>query len=512
MNHLLKIAKRKLWIKAIGESVQWLFLILMGLAFSWGIAARFVTIPYLFEKISWSWGFFIISWLIYLVGTKRPTNEQAAHLFDQLFLGDYVTTALEFKEDQSAVAVIQRKEAIEKMNNHLPELKGKKMIRWHSTILSSATIMMVFLGLSFLYPTDALQNAKMLEKDLQIAEKAKDEVNEIEKDEELPKEAKEELEKLQKEIEKLRTSEEIKERLLKSEEEINQLRKEVSFNQQKVNEFISSLENFGSEKLKKAIEEGNNEEAVKELQKMMDDLMKSEEGEQLLESLAQNLGADMNSSQLSQALSEQLQELMNNVSNLENLQTALQQAASNLQGEMMAAGLTNTGSLSFASGGTNAGGGGGSSSGSGGGSPDSSGNSSSSNGESSGNSDGNGNGSNSGSGNGSGSGSGSGTGTGNGTGSGAGMGEGSRQLLTVPQNLDGETEPLQPTAPNGDGPSTYQIMGNSPIISGNSQDYEAILGQYEAAYRNSLDRQDLPDYLEVMIQQYFTDLQQGQGE
>lgn len=132
------------------------------------------------------------------------------------------------------------------------------------------------------------------------------------------------------------------------------------------------------------------------------------------------------------------------------------------------------------------------------------------NGSGSGSGTGSGSGSISGSGSGAGSGSGSGSGTGSGSGSGlgggAGLGQGSRDLLTIPSGMEGETNIENDNGSLGKGTQGQQFEGNGPVIKGSIRRYSEVFGNYESSYRQSTDRYKLPADLEEIVKNYFTSI------
>ncbi|MEF2967066.1 phage tail tape measure protein [Paenibacillus sp. M1] len=112
-----------------------------------------------------------------------------------------------------------------------------------------------------------------------------------------------------------------------------------------------------------------------------------------------------------------------------------------------------------------------------------------------------------GSGSGSGTGSGTGFGQGQGQGSGAGLGSGGRTLVTTPRNLQGSGN-----VQNDGGPSTggsVQNGGESPIFDGVSRPYEEVYSDYAAEAKRSLDRKDLPQSMQSLVESYFTEIDPG---
>ncbi|GGN99461.1 hypothetical protein [Saccharibacillus kuerlensis] len=116
-----------------------------------------------------------------------------------------------------------------------------------------------------------------------------------------------------------------------------------------------------------------------------------------------------------------------------------------------------------------------------------------------------GSGSGQGQGQGSGSGSGSGSGgSGTGQGGGAGWGSGGRDLVTTPRELQGEGNIQSDSGPSSGGDK--QTGGVSPTIDGVSRPYEEVYGEYSTRAQESLDRSDLPQSVQGLVESYFTEI------
>ncbi|MFD1175227.1 phage tail tape measure protein [Paenibacillus puldeungensis] len=112
-------------------------------------------------------------------------------------------------------------------------------------------------------------------------------------------------------------------------------------------------------------------------------------------------------------------------------------------------------------------------------------------------------------GNGSGSGSGSGgegrgQGQGSGKGAGAGLGSGGRTLVTTPRDLKGGGNVKSDGGPTTGG--NVQKGGKSPVFDGVSRPYEEVYSDYAAEAKESLKRSDLPQSLQSLVENYFTEI------
>lgn len=125
-----------------------------------------------------------------------------------------------------------------------------------------------------------------------------------------------------------------------------------------------------------------------------------------------------------------------------------------------------------------------------------------------------GDGSGAGTGQGQGSGAGSGTGgrgqgagAGQGQGSGAGLGSGGRTLVTTPRSIQGGGRVETDGGPTTGG--SVQKGGKSPVLDGVSRPYEEVYSDYAAEAKRSLERKDLPQRMQGLVERYFTEIDPG---
>ncbi|WP_410770007.1 phage tail tape measure protein [Fontibacillus sp. BL9] len=120
---------------------------------------------------------------------------------------------------------------------------------------------------------------------------------------------------------------------------------------------------------------------------------------------------------------------------------------------------------------------------------------------------GNGNGNGSGSGSGQGQGQGTGQGQGQGQGAGAGLGSGGRTLVTTPRDPEGNGNVQVDGGPSTGG--SVQKGGESPVFDGVSRPYEEVYSDYAAEAKRSLERKDLPQSMQSLVENYFTEIDPG---
>ncbi|MNZ70786.1 hypothetical protein D3C78_891340 [compost metagenome] len=102
---------------------------------------------------------------------------------------------------------------------------------------------------------------------------------------------------------------------------------------------------------------------------------------------------------------------------------------------------------------------------------------------------------------------GQGAGQGSGTGPGAGLGSGGRTLITAPRDLKGSGNVQQDGGPSTGG--SVQKGGNSPIFDGVSRPYEEVYSDYATEAKRSLERSELPQSMQSLVENYFVEIDPG---
>lgn len=91
-------------------------------------------------------------------------------------------------------------------------------------------------------------------------------------------------------------------------------------------------------------------------------------------------------------------------------------------------------------------------------------------------------------------------------GSGASLGQGSRELLTIPNRLQGDTNVETDAGNIGEGQAGQQSEGTGPVLKGNIKPYSEVFESYEQAYRQSTERLELPADLGDIVKNYFSNI------
>ncbi|HEX7064597.1 MAG TPA: hypothetical protein VF199_05965 [Bacillales bacterium] len=530
----LKVMRRKLWLERAVSLFYIVLPITVGAVVAWVLLGRFIVILHLDVKVWMTSALGLLVWFAVAL-YKRPSWKEAARHYDSYGLDDRVVTMLGFLDDDSEMIRLQRKDAIRAMKDALSDVKARQLrwFYWKQAVLVFAVGIMVAFGLA--YPNDVMEKAAQMEKENQIVTEKKQEVKQFvkeQKDEVKPK-AKEELEALKKEVAKARKAGEMMDEMLEAEAKLAELRKQAKASQDKLRRMESGLESAGLHGMASALRQRDRAALAKALQAKLKGLSEAEKKQLMekLQKLAKAAGAGVGSGKQEEAageksraaLEKKLAEMMKAAGGLQALadaQRKLQEMAKGLNRKMAAAGLAQPGKLAFGGGGGSmpAGSGqpgaGGSGKGGAGGKKSGSGKTGSgSGGEGSGSGAGGASGGKGRGGSGSGSGSGSGTGgTGSGVapGNGAGFGVGSRELLTVPKNLEGQENREVDTGKLGEGKSTKQVAPQSPILPGQVRQYEQVYGEYQSSYRQSMERMNLPGHLQSVVKNYFSELEPNQ--
>lgn len=450
---------------------------------------------------------------------KLPNIKKIALLIDSKGLKERVITSLCLSNDNSDLAITQKRDTIEKLKNF--NYKEKFPIRVDRKKLLKIGVLIVICTGILLVPSNSKTKAKELRNfekgKSEIINKVEKEKNKIEETEALSKEEKEKLKKLledgKNELKDIETNKDINKFLERLNKKLETLKEEI-----KSEEGKKALENLSKELLEDSMKKLQND-ALKDLNKINQALNKTEEGEKISEAL--NSGDK-------EALENQLNNLNNSLKNMsENekieLAESLSELASSLSDEELQALMNQTSqgimngeidpselSKELSSLENTAKGNNNSNSGNGNNSNSNSGNNSSANGGSSGNGSGNGNGSN-------GSGSGNRNGSGNGNGSGTGWNTGSKngtentseptkgEEVYIPGREIGSDANLTGNK-NNNSPSQAIETENGLNFSGEKKDYNEVIGDYSEKELQGIEGSSIPENMKNIVKDYFDGL------
>lgn len=473
-----------------------------------------------------------IGWSLY----NFPSYYDTARLVDEFGLKERTITALELKGNDTRLAELQKKDAVNSLVNE--EIKKKIFIK-PSMKIAIITMVMIFSSIIVGFiNTPSNEKALIKEKNKQIIK------NEIEKIEKVEKELKEEkqltleekkqienmLKELKKKLDKSDNMKDIQKESLKAKKELKEIEEKIR--QEKIEDIAKKLSDKKfTKELAENLKNKDSEKTAESLEKMAEQL-KNMNKEQLkdlakdMAALAEQLKNNPELSeafnQLSQAISQNIEGNMNDA-NLSNSLNNLSEALSGLMSDSQVSGaisqlnesLDNLSAISE----QNFQGNNGSN-----GQPNSPGNQGSNQG----------NGGQGGQGQGNGQGQGQGTGTGQGTGSGAGEGsspgnenssgnsrpgqsgkkEGSQkevkeyESIYTPKNLGGEGEKTQVHGNmNDSGDKDVIQVKKFGDMKGESMPYNEVLNAYKQNAYKRLDNEEIPPNMKEIIRKYFSDLE-----
>lgn len=513
----LNIAKRKLFIEHFSRYIHVGFLIAGIVAVMIIFSARIFVILHVMEKLLWISGVIFLATIIISL-LKKPTNQLAANLFDEYVKEDRIKSALTFLEDDSAICHLQRRDALAHMKRQIPEIEARKVtiFQWKRGFI--ILILLAITTISLLVPNDVMKTAQQQEVDEKIAEETKEDIEKLMTEKE---KVKEQLKELKEETKNLKKSEELLAKLLAKEASLEEKKQIAKNDEQKLQNLSQAMSDF--EELSKALNQADSEKMRKALEELMEKLptLSEQQLKQLENMVSEVTGKKIYS--MTELTDEQLEELLasletqldkliasaNSLNQIASLQNQVQQLATSLNQNMVNAGISNSNQIAFASqnptnqnqgqSGQNQ-------------NPNSQGQNGNQNGQGQGQGNGAGNGAGQGTGNGSGQGQGTGagigTGSGAGSGTGAGLGQGSREL-TIPEKISGNENIETDSGKLGEGSSKQQIAPEAPVLKGTVRPYEEVYGKYEQNYRESVEKMDLPAYLEDVVKDYFSELDPG---
>ncbi|MGE4284142.1 MAG: hypothetical protein AB7G87_10525 [Clostridia bacterium] len=502
----------------------------------------FIPISFMFAKV-------VMILLVCIAGSfiasvfLMPDYIKTAQHGDRLGLEERLTTALELKDEQSAIAKIQRFDTIKIVKS--VSFRDLYPVKADHRKLMLILCMIVIAFISSMIPADSKEIAKQQEK---VRKEIKKQVEQVQKEQkkvssnrELTadeiKELNLQLKQLEKDLHKTRNQSEAIKALARAQNKLSDIQqKHMDKDLSKLGERLSQFES--TKELGEALKKGQYDEIEKRLEEFAERLQQMNEQElekmaESIEKLAQEIASNPQLADALQQLAQSMQSgnssqqmanlsaLMSRMAQSSALNQAVQQLASamqqsrssisgaapgQLQNPTLVSGLSPSsqgstdGSQSSGQGGNGQGNQPGSNSGSGSGT---------------GNGQGSGNGSGTG-----GSGAGSGTGNGSdsrGSGSSSGNGQGKapgekhvrdyEQIFTS-KRLGGEGEVSNVSGTQNDSGQVQQIeVDNGPILRGESLPYNEVYQQYKYEAMQSVQRSSIPTGMRSLVEEYFSSLE-----
>ena len=492
-------------------------------------------------------GGLLLGWL------RRVPVREAASAMDEAPEGpersDMMVTALSFREDDSPAAVYQRRQAElygsrfeATLKERMPAPRRKKAFMVCSASLVALLILMILPNPMNKVVEAAKEQRKWVKEQVKKTDKLVENLNRQQLSEQDKKKLQEQIEALKKELESAKHPEKVLEKLEEVMKQLEKTMKQQEENTKALTKLAEQMKNHPSlAKAGKSLQDGKSEELKKEMKKLTEEVKKMSDKDKSrladeLKKLAKEAEKHPDAEKLKKALEkaadalkngkltkeqeEALQELAEELAKAAEAKNSADEAAKaaselasalasqglNLADKMSAAGMKV--SDSWSSGGSAeamAAGLGSGQEGEGGENPAGGEQGKGGNqGQGGAGSGGQGQGAGSG---GSGSGTGSGRGHGQGAGSGgAGLGSGSRELVTTPRDLKGSGNVQGDKGPLEGSGGDIQKGGVSPTVPGSSRPYEEVYKDYATEARRSLGRSQLPEQMQGLVEDYFTQI------
>ncbi|MGM0851735.1 MAG: hypothetical protein ACQEWI_03815 [Bacillota bacterium] len=485
---LLRQIRKKLWINQLWYYIQLLLVYAGVFALSIVSIAALVVIPY-WERILWIGCHSIFIGLAILFYRRRATLKDSALTYDRFVDDNRVTAAYSSLHSGHALSSLVVYDALKKMKPAHPEVLkyGKKRIQ-PSFLLSSGILMLLSL-LIFTQWDASFREANRIEKEKEIIVESNERITEQEKKKENAS-IKEKLLKKNEELEKVKEATKRYGEIIKKVKELEFQKKSIEKQNEKLQEVKKKIADINIENVNKALQEKNSDK----LQRAFNQMTK-EQRDQLIMALKSQ---DIASLEELSKLMKESNSVAGQLDQLAKLQDELQNEADLLKNAIGQSETTGSDSLAQNSGKA----------------PSNQANSksqankdpsSSGNGNQPGNSASNSPGQE---------GNGNGAGTGNGSsplaGNGAGNGQGSREMLSVPEKIEGQNHIERDTGKLGEGEQGERFERNGPVQKGTLRPYEEVYQDYYSSYRKSSDRSTIPKDLENIVQSYFSEIDPGE--
>ncbi|MGM0863730.1 MAG: hypothetical protein ACQEWF_03485 [Bacillota bacterium] len=487
---LLRQIRKKLWINQLWYYIQLLLVYAGVFALCIVSIAAFVVIPY-WERILWVGCHSIFIGVAILFYRRRATLKDSALTYDRFVDDNRVTAAYSSLHSGHALSSLVVHDALKKMKRAHPEVLkyGKKRIK-PSFLLSSGILMLISL-LIFTQWDTSFQEANRIEKEKEIIAESNKRIAEQAKKKENAS-IKEKLLKKNEEFEKVKEATKRYDEIIKKVKEVEFQKKSIEKQNEKLQEVKKKVADINVEDVNKALQEKNSDK----LQRAFNQMTK-EQRDQLLMALKSQDIASLE--ELSEIMKEP-NSVVEQLDQLAKLQEELQNEADLLKAAIGHSDTTGSDPLAQNSGKA----------------PSNQANSksqankdpsSSANGNQPGNSASNSTGQG---------GNGNGAGTGNGSsssplaGNGAGNGQGSREMLSVPEKIEGQNHIERDTGKLGEGERGERFESNGPVQKGTLRPYEEVYQDYYSSYRKSSDRSTIPKDLENIVQSYFSEIDPGE--
>lgn len=485
---LLRQIRKKLWINQLWYYIQ-LLLVYAGVFVLCIVSiAALVVIPY-WDRILWVGCHSILIGVAILFYRRRATLKDSALTYDTFVDDNRVTAAYSSLYSGHALSSLVVHDALKKMKRAHPEVLKYRKKRIKPSFLLSSGILMLLSLLIFTQWDASFQEANRIEKEKEIIAESTKRIAEQAKKKENAS-IKEKLLKKNEELEKVKGATKRYDEIIKKVKELELQKNSIEKQNGKLQQVKKELADINVENVNKALQEKNSDKLKQSLNQLT-----KEQREKLLTALKSQGIASL----------EELLELMKEpnseaeqVEQLAKLQDELQNEADLLKDAIGQSDATGSDSMAQNSGKA----------------PSNQVNSNSQTNKApsssaNGNQPGTSASSPPGQG-GRGNGAGSGKGSSPGAGNGAGSGQGTREMLSVPEKIDGQNHIERDTGKLGEGERGERFESNGPVQKGTLRPYEEVYHDYYSSYRKSSDRFTIPKDLENIVQSYFSEIDPGE--
>ncbi|MGE7667756.1 hypothetical protein ACQKMN_18845 [Ureibacillus composti] len=476
LKHFVRRAKRSLAIEKMLPTIQ--HGILYALIFSAAILliSRLFIFPY-YSNVSLGVGVGTLIITAIIIWLKRVKEKEALTKLDAFYPHNELVTALSFKEEQHPLVNVLLTKAEKESVTSYERFKKREKKLWKVNSLIGIIVMAIVLGVLTIFPSATQQEAAVIEKEDKIIDELKKDITKLEEKTQ-SEQIKKQLQELANSLNKAETSEEALREVVKKQ-------KELKLQEQQLKEKDQLAQLGGSDDSKSLSAE--EQKRLQELAELQNELANNANNTQsALGKLGKPISFDLQNA-IAQGSESQVDDTSSESNNNSSSNSENQNQGNSQTGGQSQQGQGNNGQNQ--------------------------GNSSSNSGQ------GQGNNGSSGQGQGQGNGGAAGQGTGNGSGSGglgqggggrgAGLGQGSRDLLSIPERIGGNSETTADGGPLGEGKEVGEQKGSVPVTRGNVRPYEEVLGNYKDSYMESSDRMKLPKDLQDIVQSYFSSIERN---
>ncbi|MGD7048116.1 hypothetical protein FZC83_12545 [Rossellomorea marisflavi] len=455
--------------------------------------------PFWKSYLAGLWILLIFGMVIHLY-RRRATFEQSVKIYDEAEGENTISTVNAELEGNHPLLPLVLRDALDAMNRHAEKVQGRRYWSFHTRLAIAALLLYGGSALILTQGHASFETAAELKKKSEITKESDKRLEqEAIKDSVKKKELAKELQEIKKEKDPVERQKaimkKVKENNLKKQKADLSLRELERFKkiaeQSKADGVAKALKNFDQKALSKEVK-ALSDEQLEQLKKQLG----SDPEKTLSDALKAAEGADKDSQALakwSENLSKEAADLAADLDDkdLESMNladTGDSQPPQEQSGNQSDPGSDQEPKDPSSGSGSNAPG----------------------NGNGAGNGSGKGSGGANGSGNGNGTGNGTGSGSGSGSGKGAGLGQGSRDLLTIPERMEGKTNTETDSGKLNRGMKGEQFSSDDPVKRGSVRSYEEVYQDYYSSYRKGEDRQTIPKDLESVVESYFSEIDPGE--